>query len=113
MSPANPYAVLGVPERASTSEIKTAYRRQMRLSAVDIHPDVSDAEREVLQQRMIEVNRAFEVLSGAGRQSVDGELKRRRADEARREQELRREQAHQQEAWEAARRRAGESPDRV
>ena len=44
MSAANPYAVLGVPEDASAAEIKKAYRRQMRLAAVDIHPDVSDAE---------------------------------------------------------------------
>jgi hypothetical protein len=62
---------------------------------------------------MIEVNRSFEVLTGPTRQAVDAELPRQRADEARREQELRREQAHQQEAWEAARRRAGESRDRV
>ncbi len=113
MSAANPYAVLGVPEDASASEIKTAYRRQMRLAAVDTHPDVSDAERERLQQRMIEVNWAFEALSGPARQSVDAELQRRRADEARREQELRHEQARQQAAWEAAQRRASQARDRV
>ena len=113
MSAANPYAVLGVPEDASAAEIKKAYRRQMRLAAVDIHPDVSDAEKEVLQQRMIEVNWAFEVLSGPNRQLTDAELRRQRAAEARREQELRREQSRQQAAWEAAQRRASEARDRA
>ena len=112
MSAANPYAVLGVPEDASAAEIKTAYRRQMRLAAVDTHPDVSEAERERLQQRMIEVNRAFEVLSGPHRQRTDEELRQRRATEARREQELRREQSRQQALWEAAQRRAREDRDR-
>lgn len=113
MSAANPYAVLGVPEDASAAEIKKAYRRQMRLAAVDTHPDVSDAEREVLQQRMIEVNWAFEVLSGPKRQLMDAELQHQRAAEARREQELRREQSQQQAAWEAAQRRASEARDRA
>ena len=112
MNPANPYAVLGVAEDASAQEIKKAYRRQMRLAAVDTHPDVSDAEREVLQERMVEVNRAFEVLSGPGRESVDGELRRQRAAEARLEEELRREQARQQAVWEAAQRRASQARDR-
>lgn len=112
MSGANPYAVLGVPEDASAPEIKTAYRRQMRLAAVDTHPDVSDAERERLQQRMIEVNWAFEALSGPHRRRTDEELRQRRAAEARREQELRREQSRQQAAWEAAQRRASEARDR-
>ena len=113
MTAANPYAVLGVPEDASAAEIKKAYRRQMRLAAVDIHPDVSDAEREVLQQRMIEVNRAFEVLSGPGRQVMDAELRRQRASDVRREQELRREQAERQAAWQAAQRRASEASERA
>jgi curved DNA-binding protein CbpA len=112
MSAANPYAVLGVAQDASSQEIKQAYRRQMRLAAVDTHPDVSDAEREVLQQRMVEVNRAFEALRGAGRESVDRELRRQRAAEALREQELRREQARQQAAWEAAQHRASQARDR-
>jgi curved DNA-binding protein CbpA len=112
MSTANPYAVLGVPEDASAAEIKQAYRRQMRLAAVDTHPDVSEAERELLQARMIEVNWAFESLSGPRRRSVDEELRRRRAAEARREEELRWEQTARQAAWEAAQRRARQARDR-
>ena len=112
MRPANPYAILGVPEDASSEEIKKAYRRQMRLAAVDIHPDVSDAERQVLQQRMVEVNGAFESLSGSRRDALDADLRRQRANEAVREQQLEQEHARQMAAWQAAQHRAREASDR-
>ncbi|WP_345202068.1 J domain-containing protein [Fodinibacter luteus] len=112
MSPANPYAILGVPEDASAEEIKKAYRRQMRLAAVDIHPDVSDAERDVLQERMVEVNWAFESLTGSRREALDADLRRQRVAEAAREQRLKHEQARQAAAWQAAQRRAHEAEDR-
>ena len=57
MSAANPYAVLGVPEDASAAEIKKAYRRQMRLAAVDIHPDVMQRLRSEDHQLLVELER--------------------------------------------------------
>lgn len=52
------YLVLGVTRRASTEEIRRAYRALAR----QLHPDVSGNSRETMA-RMAEVNRAWSVLS--------------------------------------------------
>ena len=57
------YEVLGLSENASEAEIKAAYRKL----ALKWHPDKfatkSQKEREEANQKMKEVNQAYEVLS--------------------------------------------------
>ncbi len=79
----NYYTLLGVTSRASTSEIKRAYRRMARQH----HPDVNaQAENEHIKR----VNEAYAVLSDSRkRQRYDELLRqlRQRSETARREQE--------------------------
>lgn len=59
----DPYKILGVPENASEEEIMHAYRRR----SLEHHPDVSSDPTATA--RMIDLNRAYEVLSDQGRRS--------------------------------------------
>lgn len=62
----DPYAILGVTPEASPAEIRKAWRQLVR----DNHPDaliargVPDEARKIAEKRMIDVNRAWEELSG-------------------------------------------------
>jgi curved DNA-binding protein CbpA len=65
----DPYAILGVPASAELGEIKSAYRALARR----YHPDMSTSE--LARRRMIEINRAWELLSDPTRRA---DLDRRR-----------------------------------
>lgn len=62
----DPYAVLGVEADASQDELRTAWRRLVR----DNHPDaliargVPDEARKIAEKRMIDINKAWESVSG-------------------------------------------------
>ncbi|MBE7020358.1 MAG: molecular chaperone DnaJ [Ruminococcaceae bacterium] len=58
------YEVLGVSKTATPEEIKKAYRQL----AKKYHPDVNPDNKEA-QEKFIEVNEAYEVLSDAGKRS--------------------------------------------
>lgn len=73
------YALLGVPIGASTSEIKRAYRRQVRQYHPDLHAQVQDTQIKRL-------NEAYEVLSHPGKRAVYD--RQRRQDQARRAPEI-------------------------
>lgn len=63
------YAVLGVGLRATTEEIKIAYRRRAR----EVHPDVSSGDTETFQR----LSEAYQVLSDSARRGdYDMELHR-------------------------------------
>jgi curved DNA-binding protein CbpA len=59
----DPYAILGVPASAELGEIKSAYRALARR----YHPDMSTSE--LARRRMIEINRAWELLSDPTRRA--------------------------------------------
>lgn len=61
----NHYEVLGVPRSASAGAIRAAYRKLARLH----HPDVNENSPEAAL-RMAEINRAYKVLSDAGRRAA-------------------------------------------
>ena len=62
----DPYAVLGVPPSATTEEARAAWRTLVRGN----HPDVLIARgvpeeaRKMAEKRMVDINRAWEVISG-------------------------------------------------
>lgn len=56
----NPYAILGVSERASADEIRKAYRKL----AKDLHPDARPGDK-VAEERFKQVTSAFKLLSNA------------------------------------------------
>lgn len=102
------YAVLGLPETATDQEIRAAYTSLSRLLHPDLHQHLPAAERRSAEERMKEVNRSYEVLSGPGRSAYDAELRRAREDEARRREALLREK----QARESAARVAAEHVER-
>lgn len=59
----NPYEVLGVSKDASDNDIKKAYRKL----AIKYHPDrqtgKSDEEKKQAEEKMAEINQAYEILS--------------------------------------------------
>lgn len=55
---ANPYTLLGVPQSASQSEIKSAYRKLARKMHPDLNPDDPKAE-----ERFKEITVAYDILS--------------------------------------------------
>ncbi len=62
----DPYAILGVANDASPEEIRSAWKRSVR----ENHPDaliargMPDEARKIAEKRMIDVNKAWEQLSG-------------------------------------------------
>ena len=56
----NPYAILGVSERASADEIRKAYRKL----AKDLHPDARPGDKAA-EERFKQVTSAFKLLSNA------------------------------------------------
>lgn len=61
---ANLYDILGVPARADQEEVKNAYRKLARECHPDLNPDPA------ANDRMAEINAAFEVLSDPVRRSA-------------------------------------------
>jgi curved DNA-binding protein CbpA len=59
------YTVLGVPESATTVEIRTAYRRAVR----SCHPDLNPTDAAAVE-RFKAVQRAYEVLSDPRRRAA-------------------------------------------
>jgi molecular chaperone DnaJ len=58
----NPYETLGVPQDASDTDIKTAYRRL----ALQYHPDRNPGDRAA-EEKFKEIGRAYEILSDPAR----------------------------------------------
>ena len=72
--PANPYAVLGVPPTASSTQVREAYRRLAKQFHPDRHSDAQATER------MQRINQAWETLSSpAARARYDDGGRRRPA----------------------------------
>ncbi|XP_040843290.1 sterile alpha motif domain-containing protein 13 isoform X1 [Ochotona curzoniae] len=55
----NYYQLLGVPENASTSEIKKAYHQL----ALQVHPDKNPENKEAAEEKFKQIAEAYEVLS--------------------------------------------------
>mmetsp|Transcript_97453 Transcript_97453/g.154202 ORF Transcript_97453/g.154202 Transcript_97453/m.154202 type:complete len:100 (+) Transcript_97453:94-393(+) len=53
------YAILGVDEKANDGELKKAYRKL----SMELHPDKCEQEKDVCQNKFIEMSTAYEVLS--------------------------------------------------
>lgn len=54
------YKILGIPKKASQKQIKKAYRK----AAMEWHPDKHPDDQETANAKFIEINNAYEVLSG-------------------------------------------------
>ena len=54
------YKILGIPRSASQKQIKKAYRK----AAMEWHPDKHPDDQETANAKFIEINNAYEVLSG-------------------------------------------------
>ena len=52
------YAILGVPPSAQAETIQAVYRSLSK----QYHPDVSEQKRPLAEEKMREINRAYEVL---------------------------------------------------
>lgn len=61
----DPYEILGVTPTASTQEIKSSYRNQMKLYHPDRVAHLGDALRELANRKTQDIQRAFEQLSSA------------------------------------------------
>nr|XP_051713513.1 sterile alpha motif domain-containing protein 13 isoform X1 [Oryctolagus cuniculus] len=57
----NYYKVLGVPQNASTSDIKKAYHQL----ALQVHPDKNPENKEAAEKKFKQIAEAYEVLSDA------------------------------------------------
>jgi curved DNA-binding protein CbpA len=72
----NPYQVLGVAVDATEEQIRQAYHDLARVW----HPDRFHSDRrlrEMAQERLLEINRAYTILKGAERQTGEGRSFRR------------------------------------
>lgn len=63
------YRILGVPNTASTSDIKKAYRKR----ALELHPDKNKAEDA--QERFVELVEAYEALKSTRRRAQYDRIK--------------------------------------
>jgi curved DNA-binding protein CbpA len=63
----DPYAVLGVPEGASTEDVRRAYLRLARVHHPDFFIDAAAEERDAAEQRMRSINEAWAILSDPDR----------------------------------------------
>ena len=62
----DPYALLGLPPRATPDEIRAAYRRL----AAERHPDANPPDKKTLaSEQMVELNAARDLLLDAARRS--------------------------------------------
>ncbi|KAJ8793486.1 hypothetical protein J1605_019320 [Eschrichtius robustus] len=59
----NYYKVLGMPQNASSSDIKKAYHQL----ALRVHPDKNPENQEAAEEKFNQVAEAYAVLSGAGK----------------------------------------------
>ncbi|MCQ2086290.1 MAG: molecular chaperone DnaJ [archaeon] len=64
--PRDYYEVLGVSRTASSSEIKSAYRKLAR----QYHPDVSKESKDVAEEKFKEISEAYEVLSDSSKRRL-------------------------------------------
>jgi curved DNA-binding protein CbpA len=60
------YAVLGVPEHASPDVIKVAYRKL----AMQHHPDLNQADPAGAEDRMKQINEAYDILGKPEKRQV-------------------------------------------
>lgn len=60
------YKTLGVPKNASETEIKTAFRRL----AMKHHPDRNPKNREAAEEKIKEINEAYQVLSDSQKRAT-------------------------------------------
>src|SRR4030066_74134 len=60
------YDILGVSKKASSEEIKKAYRKQ----ALEWHPDRHQDNKEAAEKRFKEINEAYQVLSDSQKRSA-------------------------------------------
>lgn len=60
------YQILGVPREATDKEIKSAYRKLARKWHPDLHPD---QEKEKAEEKIKQINEAYEVLSDPDKRS--------------------------------------------
>ncbi|KAM9688220.1 dnaJ homolog subfamily B member 6-like [Trichechus inunguis] len=63
---ANYYKVLGVPQNASSSDIKKAYHQLAR----QVHPDKNPEDKEAAEEKFKQVAEAYEVLSDAKKRNA-------------------------------------------
>jgi DnaJ-domain-containing protein 1 len=59
---ASAYRALGVAFNADPTEVKQAYRRLVRATHPDLHPEASHDERRALSSRFAEVTAAYRTL---------------------------------------------------
>ncbi|MCQ2085910.1 MAG: molecular chaperone DnaJ [archaeon] len=64
--PRDYYEILGVSKTASSSEIKSAYRKLAR----QYHPDVSKESKDVAEEKFKEISEAYEVLSDPSKREL-------------------------------------------
>ena len=64
----DPYAVLDVPRSASPDEVRAAYQKLAR----KYHPDLHQGNplEDLASARLVEINRAYEILSDATRRAA-------------------------------------------
>ncbi|KAK4778109.1 hypothetical protein SAY87_018296 [Trapa incisa] len=68
------YEILGIPNGATSEEIKTAYRRMARVC----HPDVAAVGRKGATDEFMRIHAAYSTLSDPQKRAVyDGKLYRR------------------------------------
>jgi DnaJ-domain-containing protein 1 len=61
-SSVSPWRVLGVPIGADVLDVKRAYRRLVRETHPDLHPEASAEERKLLARKFQEVTEAYRAL---------------------------------------------------
>ena len=62
VQPADPYSVLGVQPGVSNSELKSAYRKQLKLNHPDLVASMSDDIKKVAHERTQAINEAYKAI---------------------------------------------------